>query len=60
MRKSDQGTYKKIEEYSYSLSNGIGKGYSSQVYKGKNDSTGISLIYFRRKRSYKSYWYALT
>ena len=40
MRKSDPGTVKKIEEYSYSLGHGIGKGYSSHVYRGRNDSKG--------------------
>ncbi len=30
-------TRKKIEKYSYGLSDVIGKGYSSQVYKGRND-----------------------
>jgi hypothetical protein len=29
-------TRKKIENYSYGLNDVIGKGYSSQVYKGKN------------------------
>ena len=33
---------KKIEEYSYALADGIGKGYSSQVYRGKHDTTGIN------------------
>ena len=30
---------KKIENYSYALADIIGKGYSSQVYKGRNDNT---------------------
>ena len=32
-------TRKKLEDYSYSLSHNIGKGYSSQVYRGRNDIT---------------------
>lgn len=32
-------TRKKIENYSYGLDDAIGKGYSSQVYRGKNDET---------------------
>lgn len=32
-------TRKKIENYSYGLDDTIGKGYSSQVYRGKNDET---------------------
>jgi serine/threonine-protein kinase ULK2 len=32
-----QYTRKKIENYSYGLNDIIGKGYSSQVYKGVND-----------------------
>lgn len=32
-------TRKKIENFSYGLNDAIGKGYSSQVYKGRNDST---------------------
>ena len=36
---------KKIENYSFSLSDRIGKGYSSTVYKGRNDLTGIIHIY---------------
>ena len=35
-----QYTRKKIENYSYGLNDVIGKGYSSQVYKGRNDSNG--------------------
>ena len=31
---------RKIKHFSYSLSDRIGKGYSSVVYKGKNDNTG--------------------
>ena len=30
---------KKVEDYSYCLSHNIGKGYSSQVFKGRNDNT---------------------
>lgn len=28
---------KKIENYSFALNDAIGKGYSSQVYRGRND-----------------------
>lgn len=31
---------KKIEQYSYGLADSIGKGYSSVVYRGRNDQTG--------------------
>jgi hypothetical protein len=31
---------KSIEGYSYKINEHIGKGYSSTVHKGKNDSTG--------------------
>ena len=33
-------TRKKLEDYSYCLNHNIGKGYSSCVYKGRNDVTG--------------------
>lgn len=33
------GSRKKIEQYSYSLNDKIGKGYSSIVYRGRNDET---------------------
>ncbi len=36
-------TRKKIQSYSYGLDDAIGKGYSSQVYKGKNDETNESV-----------------
>jgi hypothetical protein len=39
--KPTQYTRKKIENYSYGLNDVIGKGYSSQVYKGRNDNNGI-------------------
>jgi serine/threonine-protein kinase ULK/ATG1 len=35
----EKGTRKRIENYSYNLSERIGKGYSSTVYRGRNDST---------------------
>jgi hypothetical protein len=38
--KSTQYTRKKIENYSYGLNDVIGKGYSSQVYRGRNDNNG--------------------
>jgi serine/threonine-protein kinase ULK/ATG1 len=37
--KSSQFTRKKIEDFSYGLNDVIGKGYSSQVYQGRNDET---------------------
>jgi hypothetical protein len=37
-------TRKKLEDYSYLLNNNIGKGYSSQVFKGRNDITSIPII----------------
>ena len=36
-------TRKKLEDYSYFLNHNIGKGYSSTVYKGRNDITGTQL-----------------
>lgn len=36
-------TRKKIENYSYGLNDVIGKGYSSHVYKGRNDETDQSV-----------------
>jgi serine/threonine-protein kinase ULK2 len=36
-------TRKKIEGFSYGLGEVIGKGYSSHVYKGRNDTTGESV-----------------
>lgn len=35
---------KKIDQYIYTSSDSIGKGFSSQVYKGKNELTGIPII----------------
>ena len=42
MKRADDsnGVRKKLEDYSYLLNNNIGKGYSSQVFKGRNDITG--------------------
>ena len=37
-------TRKKLEDYSYCLSHNVGKGYSSTVYKGRNDITGLILL----------------
>lgn len=34
-----QFTRKKIESYSYGLTDEIGKGYSSKVYRGRHDDT---------------------
>jgi hypothetical protein len=33
---------KKIDDYSYLLDHNIGKGYSSQVFRGRKDPTGTS------------------
>ena len=42
MRRSDDSgaVRKKLEDYSYLLNENIGKGYSSQVFRGRNDVTG--------------------
>jgi hypothetical protein len=42
MRRNEEagGVRKKIEDYSFLLSQNIGKGYSSIVYQGRNDATG--------------------
>jgi hypothetical protein len=37
---SNAPSRRKIKHFSYSASDRIGKGYSSVVYKGKNDNTG--------------------
>ena len=34
---------KRIENYSYNLEDQVGKGFSSFVYRGTNDSTGQSV-----------------
>jgi hypothetical protein len=44
-KNSSQYTRKKIEEYSYGLNDVIGKGYSSQVYKGRHDQSGTFFPY---------------
>jgi hypothetical protein len=36
-------TRKKIENFSYGLNDVIGKGYSSHVFKGRNDDTSDSV-----------------
>lgn len=38
-----EGVRKKILHYSYLLTDRIGKGYSSVVYRGLNESTGIDI-----------------
>lgn len=48
--KPTQYTRKKIENYSYGLNDVIGKGYSSQVYKGRNDNNGNLFILYRNTR----------
>lgn len=40
LKAGSQYTRKKIEEFSYGLNDVIGKGYSSQVYKGRHDESG--------------------
>jgi beta-lactamase superfamily II metal-dependent hydrolase len=35
---------KKLEDYSYLLTENIGKGYSSQVFRGRNDLTGKAVV----------------
>lgn len=44
MRRTDESgaVRKKLEDYSYMLSDNIGKGYSSQVFRGRHDSTSNS------------------
>lgn len=44
-------TRKKLENYSYQLNDHIGKGYSSQVFKGRNDITSNFFILFRLNSS---------
>lgn len=39
-KNNSQFTRKKIQEFSYGLNDVIGKGYSSQVYKGRHDESG--------------------
>ena len=41
MRRTDESgaVRKKLEDYSYLLSDNIGKGYSSQVFRGRHDLT---------------------
>jgi hypothetical protein len=44
-RNDDSGAVrKKLEDYSYLLNESIGKGYSSQVFRGRNDVTGNSEV----------------
>ena len=38
---------KKIKNFSYHKDDKLGKGFSSVVYKGKNDDTGIHCDYSR-------------
>lgn len=41
MSKEAEEKLKTIEHYSYYLSDNIGKGFSSIVYKGKNKQNGL-------------------
>lgn len=46
-RKSEYGLpllREKIDQYSYVNKESIGKGYSSNVFKGKDDRTGYTLL----------------
>lgn len=57
MKRADEstGVRKKLEDYSYLLNNNIGKGYSSQVFKGRNDITGTPpLIQMKQLQSRSS------
>lgn len=38
---------KKVNQYSYASTDPIGKGFSSQVYKGRNEQTGIHICQHR-------------
>ena len=38
------GGRKKVENYSYCLNHNIGKGHSSQVFRGRNDTTGLPFL----------------
>ncbi len=38
---------KKINQYSYANTDSIGKGFSSQVFKGRNELTGIHICRYR-------------
>lgn len=42
---------KTIEQYTYNTFDGIGKGYSSQVYKGRNEKTSKFIFYMIRRIS---------
>jgi hypothetical protein len=42
----ERGERKMIKNYSYGLNDKIGKGYSSIVYKGRNDITGKKLTWY--------------
>ena len=46
MRRTDDSgaVRKKLEDYSYLLSDNIGKGYSSQVFKGRHDLTSTKFF----------------
>lgn len=57
MNKTQPFTRKKIEDYSYGLSDIIGKGYSSQVYKGRHDNSCNLFFIGRGTRCSQSYRY---
>lgn len=46
MKKTDESgaVRKKLEDYSYLLNQNIGKGYSSEVFRGRNDLTGTPFL----------------
>lgn len=54
----DKTSRKKIEDYSYGLFDKIGKGFSSVVYKGRNDLTGrtLSLAGISQPNSIPYHW----
>lgn len=56
MKKADDpgAIRKKLEDYSYVLNHNIGKGYSSQVFRGRNDLTGTPLPTQTRQSPSKS------
>ena len=43
MSEQNEELIKNIEHYSYFLADQIGKGFSSTVYRGKNNKTGASV-----------------
>lgn len=52
------GSRKKIEQYSYNLTDKIGKGYSSIVYRGRNDDSSKFPIRLAQRASFHYPWWA--